>query len=91
MISPCFLPILRGSEILTLGLAYIGGKGGISLENRVGLYLACILAGYALIKVPLSATFLSSLSEIVVIIGVLTMLVFSFMLVFHGVKSLFGK
>jgi hypothetical protein len=55
------------------------------------LYLACILAGFALIKVPLYDTFLYSLKEFIFVIGVITVLLFSFVLIYLGVMTLLGK
>ncbi|WP_102029445.1 hypothetical protein [Salirhabdus sp. Marseille-P4669] len=61
------------------------------LQRAPWLYLACILAGFALIHVPLKYTFLESLKQIIFVIGVVTVLVFSFVLIFIGLLALFGK
>lgn len=55
------------------------------------IYLACILAGFALLKVPLAGTFLASFSQIITFIGILAIVVFSFVILYKGVKSLIGK
>ncbi|MEH7109882.1 MULTISPECIES: hypothetical protein [Bacillaceae] len=51
------------------------------------LYLACILAGFALIKMP-AISFLSGLSSFFHIVGSLAILVFAFAVLYQGVKSL---
>ncbi|MBD1382566.1 hypothetical protein [Metabacillus arenae] len=61
------------------------------MDRIIWTFLASILAGFALIKVPLTNTFLESLSPFVVVIGVVTVLVFSFVLIYYGVKTLFNK
>ncbi|MCA1321421.1 hypothetical protein LC085_16065 [Bacillus tianshenii] len=58
--------------------------------DRTILFLACILAGFALIRVPLTGT-LAALDPIVAIIGVISILVFSIVLIFYGVRSLISK
>lgn len=57
--------------------------------NIVALYLACILAGFTLTKVNIP--FLSSLGNLFDIIGYLSMLVFSLVLIYMGVKSLLKR
>ncbi|MDQ1147232.1 putative membrane protein [Bacillus sp. SORGH_AS 510] len=52
------------------------------------LFLACILAGFALIKVATTAAFLSSLSSFIVIVGALVVLVFALAIIYQGLKSL---
>jgi hypothetical protein len=54
------------------------------------LFLACIIAGFALIKVPLSG-FLDPLGQLVMFLGELTVLFFSFVLIFQGILFVFGK
>jgi hypothetical protein len=62
------------------------------MDRLANLFLACILAGFALIHMPVSAvSFLSSLSSFFVVVGVLAILVFSFVLIYLGVKALFTK
>ncbi|MDV2682801.1 hypothetical protein RYX56_00285 [Alkalihalophilus lindianensis] len=54
------------------------------------LYLSCILAGFALIRVPLSG-FMEPLEPLVLIVGVLTILLFSCVLIYKGILCLVGK
>ncbi|MRH41735.1 hypothetical protein GH741_03490 [Aquibacillus halophilus] len=54
------------------------------------LYLACILAGFALIRVPLQG-FLAPLEPLTFIVGVLSILLFSCVIIVDGVMSLIGK
>lgn len=61
------------------------------MENRVLLYFVAILSGYALIKVPLTGSFLAGITPITNILGILTVLVFALVLIYKGVKSLFSK
>jgi hypothetical protein len=61
------------------------------MEKSYLLMLACILAGFALIRVPLGGTFLASLSPITSLIGILAIVVFSLFLIFKGVMALLGK
>jgi hypothetical protein len=61
------------------------------MDNRVFLFLAAIFSGFALIRVPLADSFLESVSPITDIIGILTVLVFSLVLIYKGVRGLFGK
>lgn len=61
------------------------------MDNRIFLLLATIFAGFALIRVPLADTFLESVSPITDIIGLLTVLIFSLVLIYKCVRSLFSK
>jgi hypothetical protein len=54
------------------------------------LFLACILAGFALLRVPVTG-FLAPLSPLVTVIGVLTVLLFALVLIYHGLMFLAGK
>lgn len=54
------------------------------------LFLACIFAGFALLKVPVIG-FLAPLSPLITIVGVLTVLLFALVLIYHGLKCLAGK
>jgi hypothetical protein len=58
--------------------------------NIVALYLACIIAGFTLTRLP-EIPFLSSLGSLFDIVGILTMLVFSLVLIYKGVKALIKK
>jgi hypothetical protein len=61
------------------------------MDNRIFLFLATILSGFALIKVPFANSLLESISPVTNILGILTVLVFSLVLIYKGVKSLFLK
>ncbi|WP_042455150.1 hypothetical protein [Neobacillus dielmonensis] len=54
------------------------------------LYLACILAGFALIKVA-AVQFLASLATVLVIIGAIVVLIFVAALLYLGFKTLLHK
>ncbi|MRG87169.1 hypothetical protein [Salinibacillus xinjiangensis] len=54
------------------------------------LYLFCILAGFALIKVPLYGYF-EPLEPLAFLVGVLTVLLFSGVIIFNGIMTLFRK
>ncbi|EKN70365.1 hypothetical protein BABA_05636 [Neobacillus bataviensis LMG 21833] len=59
------------------------------MDNRILLFLAAILSGFALIKVPLANSFLEGVSPVTNIIGILTVLIFSLVIIYKGVKGLF--
>ncbi len=61
------------------------------MDRLVFLMLAGILAGFALIKVPLAGTFLASLTQITTVIGILAIVIFSLFLIFKAVMALLGK
>ncbi|AST92363.1 MULTISPECIES: hypothetical protein [Sutcliffiella] len=54
------------------------------------IFLACILAGFALTRVPLTG-FLAPVEPLAFIVGVLTVLLFSSVLIFRGVVALFNR
>jgi hypothetical protein len=98
----CFIPILSFFKIIFFFIGYFISlpitkdiycllKGGMTMENWIFLFLASILAGFALINVPLAGTFLASLTPFTTVIGVLTVLIFSLVLVYKGVRYLFNK
>ncbi|MFP5105501.1 hypothetical protein ACSU6B_01825 [Neobacillus sp. C211] len=60
------------------------------MDRLANLFLACILAGFALVNMP-TISFLAGLSSFFHIVGALAILVFSFVLLYQGVKSLFSK
>lgn len=60
------------------------------MDRHPLLFLSCILAGFALIKVPLSG-FLAPLAPMVMFLGELAILLFSFVLIFQGILFLFGR
>lgn len=55
------------------------------------LYFACMLAGFALIHISLTGTFLASLGALIHIIGILAALVFALVIIIHGVVVLFRR
>ncbi|UPM52876.1 hypothetical protein [Gottfriedia acidiceleris] len=59
--------------------------------ERIFLMLASIIAGFALIKMPLAGTFLSSVEPLTDLIGILAILIFSLFLIYKGFMSLIGK
>jgi hypothetical protein len=61
------------------------------MDKPVLLFLACVLAGFALIKLPLAGSFLASIAPITSVIGILAILVFSLVIIFKGIIALVGK
>jgi len=61
------------------------------MDRFILLMFACILAGFALLKVPLAGTFLAGLEPITNIIGILAIVIFSLILIFKGLVALVGK
>ncbi|MFC0472617.1 hypothetical protein ACFFHM_19540 [Halalkalibacter kiskunsagensis] len=61
------------------------------MDRWIFLMLACILAGFALIKVPLAGTFLAGIAPISTVVGAIAVLVFSLFLIFKGLMFLLGK
>lgn len=61
------------------------------MDNRIFLFLATILSGFALIKVPLTDSFFESVSPVADFLGILTVLVFSLVLIYNGIRGLFSK
>ncbi|WHZ02475.1 hypothetical protein QNH48_26630 [Neobacillus sp. YX16] len=57
------------------------------LDRSPFLYFLCILAGFAFLRVELTG-FLAPLSPLVLLIGVLAVLLFSLVLIIHGVLCL---
>ncbi|WP_042356578.1 hypothetical protein [Bacillus rubiinfantis] len=60
------------------------------MNQTAVLFLACILAGFALLKMP-AVSFLASLSSLFHVVGALAILVFSVAILYLGVKALFSK
>ncbi|WP_240468635.1 hypothetical protein [Gracilibacillus sp. YIM 98692] len=60
------------------------------MNYKIILYLGCILAGFALLKVPLHGYF-KPLEPLVILIGILTILLFALVIIFNGVMFLLGK
>lgn len=59
--------------------------------ERILLMLASILAGFALLKVPVAGTFLGSLAPVTTLIGILAILIFSLFLIYKGLMALKNK
>ncbi|MEH7247157.1 hypothetical protein V7114_10290 [Neobacillus niacini] len=60
------------------------------LDRSPFLFLACIIAGFALLRVPLTG-FFAPLSPLIVLIGILAILLFSLVLIVQGLLCLAGK
>ncbi|AMQ05926.1 MULTISPECIES: hypothetical protein [Sporosarcina] len=61
------------------------------MDRFILLMLASILAGFALLKVPLSDTFLAGLEPITNLIGILAIVIFSLVLMYKGLMALLGR
>jgi hypothetical protein len=61
------------------------------MDKLVLLFLACVIAGFALIELPLAGTALASIAPVTFYIGILSVLVFSLILIFKGILALVGK
>lgn len=61
------------------------------IDSLLFLYLACILAGFAIIKISTTAAILVSLKPILVIIAVIVILLFAFLIIWKGLKTLMKK
>ncbi|MDP4085892.1 MAG: hypothetical protein Q8934_14895 [Bacillota bacterium] len=61
------------------------------MDRFIFLMLASILAGFALLKVPLAGTFLAGLSPFIFLIGILTIVIFSLIIICKGVMALLNK
>ncbi|MCM2533782.1 hypothetical protein NDK43_17040 [Neobacillus pocheonensis] len=60
------------------------------MKHLAFLFLVSILAGFALVNLP-AISFLAGLFPFFHIVGALAVLVFSFALIYLGVKALFSK
>ncbi|WP_335869397.1 hypothetical protein [Bacillus sp. 2205SS5-2] len=61
------------------------------MDRPYFLLLACILAGFALLEIPLEGTFLESIEPVTTIIGIFAILIFSLYLIYKGLRALAGK
>lgn len=61
------------------------------MKHGVLLYLACILAGFALANIPASSFISAGIASFFGIVGGIAVIVFSLVLLFLGVKALLGK
>ncbi|WP_077211719.1 hypothetical protein [Bacillus dakarensis] len=53
------------------------------------LFLACVLAGFALANLPSSSLLTAGAASFLGVIGVIAIIVFSFLILYLGVKALF--
>lgn len=60
------------------------------MDRLANLFLACILAGFALVHMP-GISFLAGLASFFHIVGALAILVFSLVLLYLGIKALFKE
>jgi hypothetical protein len=61
------------------------------MDRFIFTMIAGILAGFALLKVPLDVPFLSSFQTIITTIAIFAIVVFSFVLIYKAVMALFSK
>ncbi|MFJ5715072.1 hypothetical protein QNH39_07320 [Neobacillus novalis] len=60
------------------------------MDRLANLFFVCILAGFALIHMPV-ISFLAGMTSFFHVVGALAILVFSFVLLYLGIKALFTK
>ena len=53
------------------------------------LFLACILAGFALANVPTASILTAGLSSFLAVIGVIAIIIFSLVILYLGIRALF--
>lgn len=61
------------------------------MDRYILLMLAGILAGFALLKVPLAGTFLASITPITTLIGILAIVVFSLILIYKALMAILHR
>lgn len=61
------------------------------MQHAVLLYLACILAGFALANLPTSTFISAGITGFFDIVGGIAIIVFALVLLYLGVKALLGK
>lgn len=59
--------------------------------SRFTGFVGGLVGSYALLEAPLDGTFLASLNMIVDLVGVVGIVVFSGVLIYHGVRDLFTR
>jgi hypothetical protein len=62
----------------------------INMDRIIFLFLASILAGFALLNVPLTG-FFAPFNPVVDLIGILAILIFSLFIIYYGLKALVKK
>ena len=60
-------------------------------NHHVWLYVACVLAGFALVNLPTSAFITAGVASFFAIIGAIAIIVFSLVLLYFGVRALIGR
>lgn len=60
-------------------------------DKIVGLYLAAILAGFALTRVPISQLVTQQIKAILVLVGGVVIIVFAIAIIHLAFKALFSK
>ena len=60
-------------------------------DKIVGLYVAAILAGFALTKVPTSAIITPQIQTILVLVGGIVIIIFAIAIIHLAFKALFHK
>ncbi|WP_026908700.1 hypothetical protein [Paucisalibacillus globulus] len=60
-------------------------------DKLVGLYLAAILAGFALTQVPTSALITSQIKTILVLVGGIVIIIFAIAIIHLAFRALFHK
>lgn len=61
------------------------------MKHLVFLYVACILAGWALLHIPATGFLTVQVLAFFQIIGALAILVFALVIIYLGIKSLLAK
>lgn len=60
-------------------------------DRLVGLYLAAILAGFALAFIPLSSLITQSVKDVLVLVGGIVIIIFAIAIIHLAIKALFSK
>ncbi|MCU9612802.1 hypothetical protein OEV98_04470 [Caldibacillus lycopersici] len=61
------------------------------MEKHTLLFLAAILAGFALYRAPIAGSVLAGLEPVTSLIGLLAILVFSIVLIIKAILALLGR
>ncbi|WP_062352505.1 hypothetical protein [Bacillus kwashiorkori] len=61
------------------------------MDRAILLFLASILAGFALLRMPLADTPLESIEPVTTLLGLVAVLVFSLVILYKAVMALIGK
>lgn len=85
------------SGTIVFGCTYYGGKGGVfmisSLPNStLGLYLAAIIAGYALLVLTILLPGpLAVFSTVIMVVAVVIIVLFSIVVILKALKTLLSR